>query len=134
MNKERLLQLANVLESDKAAKHFNMDFFFSHDGYVQPSVPVSINKELEGHCGSVACIAGWTVGHFHPDGILFPFEISQQAAWLLGLDNIQKIKLFTPGVPESNEFDPYKASAKQAAKVVRHLAETGEVDWSKAFD
>lgn len=141
MNKERLLELADLLESEKVVGHFDMDYFFKSYNL---SVPTHTHKlgaaEALNVCGTVACIAGWAVAAFNPKLQGFQIDYEQIAADLLGLRYEQADRLFTPSDngddcdPEDEDRSPYAASAKQAAKVVRHLAETGEVDWSKAFD
>jgi hypothetical protein len=66
------------------------------------------------HCGTCACIGGHAEAMFgHPDA--------------LELDSDQEDELFYPSNPplKYDEIQP-----ADAAKVLRHLAETGEVDWS----
>lgn len=132
MNKKRILKLADVIETE-AGQHglgFNMDTYLN-----------SVDKDISGHnCGTVACIAGWTTFLFDPRGRLrSPARASKDAIAannsstrtgdfhntagdILGLTEIEANELFLPSAFD----DPTPA---QAAKVLRHLAETGEVEW-----
>ncbi len=91
-------------------------------------------------CGTVACIAGWAAyaaGYHGREG----GRIEHTAAEFLGVQfDIGDLiiggvagRLFYPDMPEDPEAPgPYVATAEQAARVLDHLIETGEVDWSKA--
>lgn len=74
------------------------------------------------------CICAWTIhaaGQTHrPLAQLNPVYLARQ--WL-GIPEREARRLFTP------ELDVYgDVTAKQAAKAIRHYADTGEVDWSVA--
>lgn len=80
--------------------------------------------DLSGHnCKTVACVGGWTCAvfgfHRHDD-----FE----AADALGLTNQEAHLLFYPSGEAA-----YTATPAQAAACLRHLAETGEVNWPRAL-
>jgi hypothetical protein len=137
MDKKRLLKLAEVLESDEAAKHFDMESFYDDGAGNLPNVRVG---EFIHRCGSVACIAGWAVATFDPKRTTRDDTLGLATA-LLGLNSQQAHRLFVPGEERGcDEFSDrtrrsvYDATAAEAAKVVRHLAETGEVDWSKGLE
>jgi len=117
MNKERILQLADVIEKKPHRRRFNRS---------------SPNKKLTGfnmsewHCGTVGCIAGWTQ---HLFGTGTPnYDSGIEAAKLLGLHDRAATDLFIPGKAIFCTLDEVKP--RQAAAVLRHLAETGKVDWS----
>jgi hypothetical protein len=88
--------------------------------------------EMVNHCGTAACIAGLTKVIFDlPGGIMTGFDT---AAYFLGLtdekyiDRMGDCILFYP-----NTNDPWsQITPALAAKVVRHLIETGEIDWTLA--
>lgn len=123
--RRRRLKLAKLLESRIAENHFYMGSFISHPTLDEGEVPIG---KMVGTCGSTACIAGWAAAMGAPETV--QAEGSQRntiylaAKNFLGLDEEQANDLFY-----SNTWmnDP-----KDAAKVVRHLAATNEVDWSKA--
>lgn len=125
MNTENILRLAEFLEALPQGR-FNMaSWARSRTGqYLYLEGPVEAAIE----CGTVCCIGGWGV-------LLFDIgDSSKGVAKKLGLgdpngeppDPIAS-ELFFPKSEAINERDPHKA-----ARVLRHLAETGEVDWSIA--
>ena len=82
-------------------------------------------------CRTVACIAGWTIARlgnsqdaYNPNtGFRSDFDL---AAELLGMDSDDAMRLFA--IPDHEWEEP--TTATQAARVLRHLAATGEIDWS----
>lgn len=125
--KERILDLADIIEKAKINVKFSMgDWVEDHGGL---------------NCQTAACIAGYAVcaAHgedrakqavFRPEGRLklFPGHrgIQDEAARILGLTEEQSDQLF---VMDGWDHPMEKVTKKQAAKVLRHLAETGKVDW-----
>ena len=100
MNKERLMELATVIEESKT---FCQDYYYNHSG-----------------CPS--CIAGHAVDHFR--GITDTEEgPSLKARRILSLDSRQAIRLFLDWP------DNEKITRELAAGVIRHLAKSGEVAW-----
>jgi len=104
MNKERILKLADVIEN---APH-------------QPIPPRGTPKrKLAGfnmsnwHCGTVGCIAGWAREIFGEG----PYDALDLEFW-------QADALYVPHGP-THDIQPHHAAA-----VLRHLAETGKVDWT----
>jgi hypothetical protein len=137
MNVDNILKLAEVLESDAAAAHFNMGEWFHHDGDHALPLGVTVAEAIQ-DCGTVACIAGWAVVAFHSAEELrdVNFDLAAIAANDLGLSSYRAMEIFTPGsAPHVVECDlpVYHATPKQAAKLLRHLAATGEIDWREAF-
>ena len=113
MNRKNILKVANAIESAcrpdaKPEIGFNMGVW-----------KASGRKDYTGHdCGTVACIAGWTEH-------LFPKTCPPIS---LGIDIHQFEALsMPPGWRTSRSYTPQHAVA-----VLRHLAETGRVDWSIA--
>lgn len=136
MRKARLLKLAEVLESPAAEKHFNMGDWFDNPNadVCDADVPA---KKFVAQCGAAACTAGWTIAIFEPRALVKPIGFLDnalvRAASLLSLNYDQACDLFTPMSETMRDgTEAMSAGPKQAAKVVRHLAETGKVDWSVA--
>ena len=122
MNKNNVLKLAKVVEKS-----------------------TTYDQRLYAHvCGTPACIAGHAALLAEPDGQLvaptercgahFKFSdgeigyISETAQTWLGLEEWPAAELFDPH-PLGEDED---ATSAQAGQVLRHLAETGEVDWMVA--
>lgn len=122
MNVEKFTLLRNtILES---SNHFDMDVWFKGR---------DIEDLREHKCGTAACIGGWAAALFFP--ALSPYHVgTQEIAIELDIPYSRARALFYPPLPDRNgEPCPYNATAEQAVRVMDHLAETGEVDWSKAF-
>lgn len=121
MNKERLLRLAEALETEELAKEHGL-------GFSMMAAPISATAYVgedttspEHKCQTVGCIAGWTLALFGE-----PTAGIYRAAGILGLTGPQRKLLFlTKSYLMAKNVTP-----GQAAKVVRHFAETGEIDWS----
>lgn len=94
------------------------------------------SQEVKHGCGTAACIAGWANALLSTDDIPNlgerPFE---SACALLGLQRDDGEMLFWPW-NLSDDFDwvSEEATPAQAVRVLDHLIETGEVDWSKALE
>lgn len=84
-------------------------------------------------CGSPACIGGWARA-------VFAFRVAKidDAAPMLGLGKGDMDLLFYPNLDPKHDAtmgdgrSPYRATATDAAAVLTHLINTGEVDWSVA--
>ena len=81
-------------------------------------------------CGSPACIGGWLVEKFqHPKDD----DIRDAGRLLLGLTFDQAADLMFPARLNMGDGEnPYRAGPTDAADVLDHLLNTGEVDWSVA--
>ena len=75
-------------------------------------------------CGTVGCISGWAVWHWN----LQLFTASREVGRLLGLTDVQSKALFTPSRTYGVGYR--HVTPVMAGAVLRHLAETGQVDWS----
>ena len=112
MNKERILALADLIEVQPKAGYF-AEGGFNMGAYVHS-------------CGTPACIAGWAVSLFDEvtdvEGHCYQIgkAVHDRAKSLLGLTYGQADTLFR----EYTANDP-----KIAARVLRELAETNEVNW-----
>ncbi len=118
MNVENILKVADAIEQHSIPDlGFNMRRWRDRAGASSP--------DLSGHgCGTVACIGGTAEA-------MFPKKLAEDA---LGLTHEQSKALFFAvdgtgnRVISDEEFGSITPS--QAAAVLRHLAATGEVDWS----
>jgi hypothetical protein len=133
MNRENILAVADAIE-----KHSIPDLGFNMAALIDQT---SENyPDVSGHnCGTVACIAGWAT--FIAKGMI-PGEQQWSASVLapgrlfLDITQEQASRLFSP----AGEYDDEAKYAiyagitpSQAVSVLRHLAETGEVDWNRAL-
>jgi hypothetical protein len=129
MNKERILLLADMIETNASPAAqpdlgFNMATYFSDEGVFHRHGAV---KSGGTECGTVGCIAGWAALAFpHAYDLDWGqrgfYGRGQQA---LDLTDLQADLLFTPDVVMLySEITP-----DHAVCVLRHFAETGEVDW-----
>lgn len=117
MNKERILDLADIIENDRLPLvEFNMMNWALQRSDIHPE------------CGTAACIAGYAVCAAHGNkwakeraerkcGAFIP-RVAQR---ILGLGNVQATNLFHGSTTRDRSL---------AARVLRHLAKTGKVDWS----
>lgn len=132
MNKERILRLADRISKGSRMKlpRYRQDTWLDdYSGYHLNKVKDIKELDKEGWCKTTACIAGHTlIMKLQEVGLRGPKDISGEyvniadvAQRYLSLTDLQADKLFM-GVPSN-------ASAKQAAKVLRNLVETGDVNW-----
>ncbi len=115
---DRILMLADEIEKPTRGFGFNMDWW-SVNGAVLKGWPL---REPTNYCGTVCCIGG------HAEAM---YGTKRDLGWteagrLLGLDEVKAYLLFYP-----NLGDYASISRSHAARVLRHLAATGLVDWSK---
>ena len=120
MNIERIRELADHVEKLK------------HVPYIKRAGgPGQFN--MRGYtfsCGTPACIAGHAVALFGGDPDL---SIGEAAANALGINYEEDFHpLFEPPYP--NLFPWSKITPAQAARCLRHLADTGDVDWDLAVE
>lgn len=83
-----------------------------------------------GYCQSPACIGGWAVAIFR-----VRTDCIEEAGDVLGLDVRRTADLFYPGLTlqrMGDDGDPYDATPSDAADVLDHFLNTGEIDWSAA--
>jgi hypothetical protein len=125
MNKERLLELADLLETEKVAKHFDMnDYFRTKDQRTYTDEPLGAVLD---ECGAVACIAGWAIAHFEPKRYVSYSMVDEVAKDILGIKGYAG-DLFCPaGIPPGRWSE---VSPTDAAQTIRSYVETGVVDWS----
>lgn len=130
MNRENILKVADAIEQHSIPDlGFNMaDFLGTYE-------------DRTGHgCGTTACIAGW--GHAIIHGTYdaeFTYVDPDEIAGWLGISHVPACNLFYADNHPLNARDSSGRSwfdeitPKTAVSVLRHLAETGEVDWGRAL-
>lgn len=153
MNKEAIRRVANAIARAERTKTglfgkigFNMYRFITQ---IDPELDI---KDHVDSCGTVACIAGWTClmeledkidvilesgnnsDYSNPGTSMFVAiadiqgnNIQERARQILGLDVTDACNLFDP---RPNNTNLSNITASEAVLVLRHLAKTGEVDWS----
>lgn len=145
MNITAINTLAELLENipPETKQGFNMISYFREvdERYASDDDRTNVNHQ----CGTVACVAGWAAIYLKNDGqgvLKRPRAHTsigntiRTANEIMGLDQLQSRKLFEPmnnGPHKDIIKDWSKVTPGQAAKVLRHLASTGEVDWEVAF-
>ncbi len=152
MNIVAINALAGLLENipSRFEQGFNMSSYLATQG---DEAFDEDHTNVGHHCGTTACIAGWAssflqrdgtllnearthaqMALMHSDGIGHPSWNTHAglAAGLLGLDSEEAERLFEPMNTdfERDDIEWSEVSPRQAAKVLRHLAKTGEVDWN----
>lgn len=128
MNVGNILKVADAIEQATVpGLGFNMGTVYNGRG---------VFEDLSGHsCGTVACIAGWTLAAVEgaPDRYGTQKAMEVAAQWLgLHLDSDdntgEAAELF---LPEGFEEDIHTPA--QAVRCLRNLAITGKVDWEAAM-
>ena len=149
MNTERINQLADDLDKVQAVnpKGFNMSTWgygmiaslCNLPDYNSVSFQAIALDDRIDYCGTAGCIAGWTTllhgETYHAEQ---PMVFARR---YLELDEEMAPYLFMPNEHEDDASDDYNAgrviyaqiNAGMAAKVLRHLAATGDVDWNQAY-
>lgn len=125
--KERLMYLRDFLRQ-LPPDRFDMNRF----AYAGEGVDYISAERVRTDCGTTACVAGWCVALFTDDADI---DGSWRARDLLALSDEQSSILFYANAwdPEDEERPTYwGATPQDAANVLEHLIQTGEVDWSKA--
>lgn len=131
MNKQRLKVIAKWLEG--GAKHADVKL-----DMVVGLVPYDPENEAHNACGTSCCLAGAAVQFFDPAFVEEHAVVGKEIPWnsvkgraidLLGMDYHEAMDLFEPSAlgPYSDLRDYNKPA--WAARVVRKLIKTGEVDW-----
>ena len=119
MNKDKILAVADAIEKGSKELGFNMNDYhcFSSSERID---------HTGNNCGTVACIAGWTVFVEHGMDVLeTERNIDDLATEILDLTLLEKVRLFEPFSPH----DWPSIKPEHAIRVLRNFAETGIVDW-----
>lgn len=140
MNIPRILEIADMLEK----RQLPDGWAFGMMSYVQevdqicdfetvylPGHDIVGQKEARAlNCKTAACIAGHVFLKYHPESDPFnisSLSIAKIAEEDLGLDVDTACNLFSP---PGMDLDYNVITPERAARVLRHLAATGVVDWS----
>lgn len=123
-NTENILKVADAIENHTIeGLGFNMgNFIGSAD---------AAHADKTGHnCGTIACVAGWSYavrnGGVKPEPVdVEDFKWEVDGEWF-GLET-QKANILFYGYPGDGDSSP---KPEKAVAVLRHLAATGEVDWT----
>lgn len=125
MNREKLAELADVLES-VPENSFKMSMYFRR---------TVIESNI---CNTAACVAGWTYAAFTGDSD-FKYatepKVRRVAAQILELSSPETSALFAPEYPYASfsaRF-PYSLgyiTRDHAVQVVRYAARTGLIEWN----
>lgn len=119
MNREFILDLANVLDNLPEPNKFDMsDFFHSYR-------PGGDNEYIIDDCGTPSCIAGWAIFHKNGPDHVITNGVRIEAREIMGIDYFTAKQLFEP-----EDVWYSQITNKEAALTLRRLAETGEVIWS----
>lgn len=127
MNKENILELADVIEKQSIPDlGFNMAYYFADD-----------YNDYSGHrCDTTACIYGFAMTIMCSGDYLdarFSSAISYYDVdeWL-GVDVTMgaRIRYYLDAVRNSDGRPVVEITPHQAARTLRHLAETGNLDWA----
>ena len=121
MNEDMILRVADAIEFGNIPwLGFNMNAFFVTDVFGEDRSPRD--------CGTVACIAGWTIAvadNMSPPASDLVRQFGR-AAKILDLSPYQSDELFFGSHAGIELWD---ITPSHAARVMRHLAQTGQVDW-----
>lgn len=123
MNKENFEILASKIEKLEHKQGVCEAFDEAANGF-------NLNREFFG-CGAPACIAGWATSLATNSSHIKMSDIKTETMKFLGIDSETFEELCYP-------FDAFAGSnvefedilPEEAAKVIRNLAETGQVDWT----
>lgn len=152
MNKKRLAEIATWLEG--GAKHERLNFDMAKGIFVRTDEEVPLDQVDLSKCSTSCCIAGAAVEFAHPNDVGYLHSllaggeadsddagnsgyqgvwgmISDEARELLDLDYSTANELFRPdeyGNGPYGDLESYSNPA-WAARVIRKLIKTGEVDW-----
>jgi hypothetical protein len=135
MNKQRILELADLIEAGNSKLGFNM-----RDWISDTSTDEAL--DLSGHdCGTTACIGGWAIARWGKSGRCkgtsvpraqkiaryeSPFDVAKV---LLDLDQDTASDLMAPDYRLRGHGRLGDLTQARAVATLRHLAETGEVKW-----
>lgn len=138
-NIENFNKLIEVLESDYAQDHFDMrNWITDYGGVIEYKETIT--------CGTAACIGGWCGVIREAEGEKCSPDSTDTFAWL-GLVAKEYLYLFFPtaeAVLNKKNYEDYISgnltspiyltNPKQVVPVLKHLRDTGELDWNLAYN
>ena len=123
MNRENILAVADAIE-----KHSIPDLGFNMAGFHAEGW-----EDLSQHnCGTTACIGGYATILLNGGGEYRTIPDGKIADWLGVPIETAEALFYATGVDYGPQWFE-KVTPSQAVSVLRHLAETGEVDWDRAL-
>lgn len=124
MNTENIIKVADAIE-----QHSIPDLGFNMRALIDEADSINVPNHFEEPCGTVACIAGWA--YVLAGGSVKtrdPVKVWETATDWIGFETGGEARdLFAPH-EHLGRFT--RLTPTQAVAVLRHLAATGEVDWS----
>lgn len=128
MNRERILELADRIEAmphyNIVARMLGLELDDRRITDAEGGMFTMAMWRQSSSCGTVACVGGWTQQLWGSENM-----DDHEVGALLGLDWPTTSRLFYP-----HETDWTDTTPAQAARVLRHLAETGELRWGMVAD
>ena len=128
VNRENALAVADHIES-LPMDRFHMNTWLALTDNPQDKVPNT-------PCNTVGCIATWTVRLIRPWELARMTslnELQSMAAFLLGLNPTAADSLFT-AKNHPWEENYYQMTGRDAARTLRHLGNTGRLEWDLSED
>jgi hypothetical protein len=129
MNADRLLALADLLESDEVQGHFSMTMWVRG---VEDRLEYTI-ADVTHTCGAAACMGGYAEAMYRmtDEAPKRGYITTTETKIWLDLSFAEFDALFYPPGITPQDFEYIKLKdPKLAAKVVRHFVATTRVDWS----
>lgn len=123
MNREKVKKLADLIRGLEYGREPGKFYMGSY-----------VHNEEDVICHSPACLAGWTClmeGCDLNEFKIHHISLHGTAMYILGITSLESDLLFVPSaIPYGPSVDEiYGCSGAQAAKVLDHFADTGEIDW-----
>ena len=129
-NKIRVLELAGIMAAIGAQEDAGGEYVYNQRQY-----GIHLWKSRSSYlCGSPGCISGWACYAAGVKSESYPETAARE--WL-GLSRTQASRLFAAEAllsprSEYRDLDAVRVRPEEAAKVLTHLALTGDVDWGVA--
>jgi hypothetical protein len=146
MNIERLIEIAEILETRSYTEQFDVGFNMAYviTPAAEPTHLGPLTNKEEHECGTTCCIAGiaalrYRPEMFHKDYVIYDsvfisplYGVVDIAEEVLGLDSETAESLFFPldGIVAGSNINWRDIKPETAAKVIRNLVATGKVDWT----
>lgn len=125
MNVENILAVADAIEA-ACAPEAKPEIGFNMSLFCGPAETAGREDRTGHHCGTVGCIVGWANFVAHRPRATWKSE--DHAAAFLGLEFAEADDLFFPSGFAIETWG--EISAEHTVAVLRHLAATGEVNWT----
>jgi hypothetical protein len=125
VNRENIKKVRDLIAS-LPPERLDMSQLFSRDDRVDWDYWRNNPRKFKEDCCTAACIAGWTLVRLASSQQRRCGADARDAGQLLGLETEEADELFLPeGYEQGGRYD-----RADAVRVLDHLLETGQVDWS----